>query len=97
MGPLTKKGDKFYDYYGKEYTGPVHVRKGLGYQYWEAITSEAEKSVIDLCIYLHDVLKIPVENFLGHYEIAPDRKNDPYGLFSSGDMKAFRAALKNAF
>lgn len=97
MGPLKKKGDKFFDYYGVEYKGPVHARKGLGYEYWEAITPEAERAVLDLCAYIHDTWNIPVENYLGHYEIAPDRKNDPYGLFSSGAMPEFRKVLNKYF
>lgn len=96
MGPLKKKGDKFYDYYDKLYTGPVHARKGLGYEYWEAIRPAQEAATIELCRYLHEVLNIPVENFLGHYEIAPKRKNDPYGLFTMGDMSAFRNHLKRS-
>lgn len=94
IGPLKKKGDKFFDYYDKEYKGPVHVRKGLGYEYWEAIRPAQEAAVLDLCYYLHDAIGITVNNFLGHYEIAPKRKNDPYGLFSMGDMDAFRKHLK---
>lgn len=94
MGPLSKKGDKFYDYYNKLYTGPVHVRKGLGYEYWEAITQQQEKAVLELCKYLNEALDIPYDNFIGHYECAPKRKNDPYGLFTMGEMNAVRAHLK---
>lgn len=98
MGPLKKlKDGTFIDYYNKKFQGPVHVRKGLGYEYWDAITPQAEEAVIDLCCYLHDVLNIPAENFLGHYEIAPKRKNDPFGMFTHGDMTAFRRFLKTIF
>lgn len=97
IGYLKKKGDKLFDYYEREFKGPVHIRKGIGFEFWAAITPEQEKATLELCKYLHQALSIPIENFLGHYEVSPGRKNDPFGLFTFGEMKQVREHMKSIF
>lgn len=82
VGYLTKKGDKFFDYYGREYTGEVRYRKGLGFEYWEPFTSVQEERIIALCVAICRKYRIPADMVRGHFEVSPGRKNDPYGGFS---------------
>ncbi len=97
IGPLTKKGEKFFDCYGREWKGAVRKRKGQGYEFWEPFTEAQEKACMEIAWYCHSVLKIPVDRMLSHYEVSPGRKNDPYGGFSYGDMAETRKHWKTVF
>ena len=97
IGPLTKKGDKFYDSYGREWKGQVRERKGQGFQYWEPFTPQQEKACVEIAYYMNKVLGIQVEDMRSHYEVSPGRKNDPYGGFSMGDQESFRNYLRTKF
>lgn len=98
LGPIFKSGSETYkDAYGKAYKKGVRKREGLGYTFWEPLTEAQEKAFIEICWYFVSVLKIPVDNILGHYEVSPGRKNDPYGAFSWGPMPETRAHLKKIF
>lgn len=82
IGWLTKKGDKFYDGYKREWKGKVRERKAEGQQYWEPFTDAQEKALFDLCVWLVKTYDIPVENIAAHFEVSPGRKNDPAGGLS---------------
>lgn len=79
MGWLTREGEKYYDAYGKEWSGPVREREAFGYKYWEPFTKEQEQAVLNLCRWLCSSYKIPVENVRAHFEVSPGRKVDPAG------------------
>ena len=79
IGWLTKKGDKFYDGYNREWKGKVRERNTQGQKYWEPFTDAQEKAMRDLCVWLCNEYGIDPEKIRGHYEVAPNRKNDPAG------------------
>lgn len=54
------------------------------------ITKKQYASCVSLCTYLINLLNIKVENVLGHYEVDPERKIDPYV-----SMWYFRTVLRN--
>lgn len=97
IGPLTKKGEKFFDCYNREWKGGVRKRKGQGYEFWEPFTDAQEKACMEIAWYCHKVLGISVDKMLAHYEVSPGRKNDPYGGFSYGDMEETRKYWKTVF
>jgi N-acetyl-anhydromuramyl-L-alanine amidase AmpD len=97
IGPLNKDGDKFFDCYDRQWKGDVRERSGLGYKYWEPFTKAQEESLLKLCYYLHTVVGVPVEDFIGHYECSPDRKNDPYGGLSIGTVADYRKYMSEQF
>ena len=82
IGWLTKKGDKFYDGYDREWKGKVRERKVLGYKYWEPFTDEQEKTLQELLVWLTKIYNIDPKNIAAHYEVSPGRKNDPAGGLS---------------
>jgi len=79
IGWLTKKGDKFFDGYGREWKGKVRERDTQGQKYWEPFTEAQEKAMRDLCVWLCKEYGISPDKIRGHYEVAPKRKNDPAG------------------
>lgn len=97
LGPLKEVRGSFFDTYGMPYNGTVNRRVGFGSEYWASATTEQEKAIVCLLAYTNKVLGIPVDNILGHYEVSPGRKNDPYGLFTVGPMPEFRSMLKHTY
>lgn len=93
LGPLRKSGEKFLDYYGRDYKGPVRERKTHGFQFWEPGTEAQEQRFLEIGLFLYVVWGIPVNAHIGHYECSPARKNDPAGFFSWGSMASARLAL----
>lgn len=62
--------------------------------YYQAFTSEQEKALVDLCLYLDATYdSFSLDRVLGHDEVAPGRKNDPGGSLSK-PMPKFRLFLK---
>jgi len=93
LGPLTKKNGKYYDAYGNIFKGEPRIRKTQGYEYWEPFTSKQEQSLIKLCKWLKTNYNIPTENFAAHFEVSPNRKNDPAGGLSDITMDDFRKKI----
>ena len=80
LGPLEKRGDKYFDCWDREFKGKVRERKSAGYKYWEEFTPEQEKADIDICLWACQTLGIKPENIIGHDESTNfKRKNDPGG------------------
>jgi len=48
------------------------------------------RALQSLCQNFMQCYSIPHDRIVGHYEVSPDRKNDPMGF----DLHAFRAALR---
>lgn len=94
IGPLTKKANKYFDTYGREYKGDVRERKTLGELYWEPFTEKQEESLYFLCKWLIDQYGIPLENVIAHYEASPKRKIDPAGGMKHWPMQKFRDLLR---
>jgi len=95
LGPLNKKGDKFFDYWGKEYKGPVRERYApefSEYKYWVPFTKEQEEATWKLVPWLCNRWEIPVDNCIGHYEITR-RKQDPLGQYQCGLLPEVRAMI----
>jgi len=93
IGWLKKKGDKYIDGYGKEWTGAVRQRSILGYRYWEPFTVKQEEELLNLCSWLVKEYGIPIENIAAHFEVSPGRKNDPAGGLSKS-MAEFRKSVE---
>lgn len=93
IGWLTKKGDKYYDGYKREWKGKVRERSTHGHKYWEPFTEEQEKKLMDLCVWAAKAYGIPVKNIVAHYEVSPGRKNDPAGGLSTS-MDHFRSEVE---
>ena len=79
IGPLTKKGVKYYDCYGNLHKGLVMERKAFGYEHWEPFTAKQEIALKALVKWLVSTYKIEPQNIVGHYECSPGRKIDPIG------------------
>lgn len=94
LGPLSKKDDKYFDAYGREYKGEVRERKTLGEAYWEPFTKKQEEALFMLCNWLVKQYGIPLENVIAHYEAAPKRKIDPAGGMRDWPMQKFRDLLR---
>ena len=72
----------------------VKARDNMVAGYYQAFTSEQEKALVDLCLYLDSTYEsFSLDNVLGHDEVAPGRKNDPGGSLSM-TMPEFRQFLK---
>jgi N-acetyl-anhydromuramyl-L-alanine amidase AmpD len=93
LGPLTYKDGVYKDTYGRVFEGEVRKRDVMGHKYWEACPAAQEKALIELCVWLRDRYRIPVGNFIAHFEASPGRKIDPAGALSFEDMGKFRARL----
>lgn len=93
LGPLKKLNDKFVDGYNQAYKGTPRDKLLLGNRYWDAFTEKQEKSLVDLIKWMLETYKFPVENIVGHYEVAPNRKIDPGGSLSVS-MEDFRKIFK---
>ena len=79
LGPLEKRGDKFYDCWDREYKGLVRCKNEIGFKYWEPWTEEQEQAVKDICLWACESFDIDSKNIADHAEVAPRRKNDPGG------------------
>lgn len=79
LGPLSKRGDKYYDCWNREYKGTVREKEELGFKYWEPWTPEQEKAVEEICTWAIETFGIKPRNIVDHAEVAPRRKNDPGG------------------
>jgi len=100
-GKLTKKGDKYFSWFGEEYPENevrfVKAKENIIEGYYHKYTIEQEASLIQLCLWLKsnnpDVFSFA--NVAGHDEIAvpKGRKSDPGGSLSM-TMPEFRELLK---
>jgi len=89
-GKLTKKGGKYFSWFGEEYPENevrfVKAKENMIEGYYHKYTEAQEKSLIQLCLWLKsnnpDVFNF--DNVAGHDEIAipHGRKNDPGGSLS---------------
>lgn len=62
--------------------------------YYQSFTTEQEKALVDLCLYLDATYdSFSLDRVLGHDEVAPESKNDPGGSLSM-TMPEFREFLK---
>jgi N-acetylmuramoyl-L-alanine amidase len=79
FGNLTKKDDKFYDYRGEPYKGPMPIHAGGAY--WEPFTDAQYKSLAKLTNEL--LAKYPIKHITGHQDVAlpKGRKIDPGPAF----------------
>lgn len=78
IGLLTRKGDAFYDSYGKLWKGAVTK---VGDKYWEPYTHEQIISLDVLVSKLLAYFNLDRDRVLGHNEISPGRKIDPGDAF----------------
>lgn len=92
IGPLTKKGSKFYDCYNREWTGDVVKRPMLGFDYWEPATQAQINSLRALIRTLMKEYQIPRSMVCSHHEASPGRKNDVGGIIDLS-MDEFRRLL----
>ena len=92
IGPLVKKGEKFYDCYNREWKGQVVEREMLGYKYWEPFTAAQERALWDVLVAIKSKYKILNKNICGHHECSPGRKSDPGGSLSF-TMESLRSYL----
>ena len=82
-GRLTKSGEKYYSWFGREYPADlvfegVH-RNESSISFWHRYTQEQINAVFEICEGLK--VEYVVKLILGHEEIAPDRKSDPGPAF----------------
>jgi N-acetylmuramoyl-L-alanine amidase len=82
-GPLTKRADGFYSWFGRKYEEKdtvyaIHRNQAVA-RYWHAYTEQQINLVFDLCMLLKKVYNIKF--ILGHEEISPKRKEDPGPAF----------------
>lgn len=91
-GRLSKRGEKFYSYFEKEYPANEVVERTHKHEdqpsYWLTYTEKQLESCMQVCELL--LKKYPIIDILGHDDIAPFRKNDPGPMFP---MESFRAKL----
>jgi N-acetylmuramoyl-L-alanine amidase len=82
-GELTKVGDKFIAWFGKEYppdqVANLKHRNQSGLKYWHTYTENQIVNVFDICALLANTY--PIRFILGHEEISPLRKTDPGPAF----------------
>lgn len=82
-GKLTKSGNKYFSWFGKEYPAElvfegVHRNENT-LSYWHRYTQEQIDSVFKVSEAIRE--KYAIKLILGHEEIAPDRKTDPGPAF----------------
>lgn len=92
IGPLTKKGEIYYDYYKRPWNGKVIEYPMFGYKYWEPFTVHQLQAVVAMIKELNRIYNIPTEMVCGHHEASPDRKNDPGGSLTMS-MEDFRGLI----
>ena len=66
IGWVVKKGDKYYDYLGKEYKGKIYEYPWRGYQYWTVYTPAqyiATKELVTELCKKHNIPKDVVTSF----------------------------------
>lgn len=75
----------------------VKAKDNVKAGYYHTFTTEQEKELVNLCLYLKDNYdSFSFDNVLGHDEVAPESKNDPGGSLSM-TMPEFRAFLKDEY
>ena len=95
IGPLEKRGDKFYDCYNRVWKGQVVEVDLLGYKYWEPFTAEQLKALVGLCKAICSRYGISTELICGHHEASPGRKDDPGGSLGMS-MDQFRKEVSES-
>ena len=82
-GRLTKSGEKYYAWFGKEYPREVVFegvhRNETTLSFWHRYTEEQISTVFRICEILTEHYGIKL--ILGHEEISPGRKSDPGPAF----------------
>lgn len=74
VGPITVKGDKLYDCYGKPFDGYTTT---VGQKTYEAYSREQLTSLASLVRRLCDEYHIAEDDVVGHCDVSPGRKVDP--------------------
>ena len=91
-GRLSKRGDKYYSYFEKEYPSNEVVERIHKHEdqasFWLSYTEKQLESCMQVCELL--LIKYPIIDILGHDDISPFRKNDPGPMFP---MESFRSKL----
>lgn len=91
-GRLTKRGDKYFSWFEKEYPAQDVVERTHKHEdqasFWLSYTEKQIEATLEVCQEL--MKKYPILDILGHDDIAPFRKNDPGPMFP---MESFRAKL----
>lgn len=80
IGPLTKKGDVFFDCYGSKWNGRVKSIDGEK-SFYEPYTPEQIISACYLLKHLVHLFGINIHDVVGHKDVSPGRKIDPGPLF----------------
>ena len=94
IGELTRKGEKFFDCYDREWTGKVVYKKMHGHEYWEPFTDAQIDFLISSCAKLCMAYDIPISMICDHAEASPGRKIDVGGsLAYKLSMDEFRAKV----
>jgi len=88
-GLLEKRGDKYFSWFGKEYSESevleaVH-RNQQSPKYWQRFTEQQIEKVEQICKLLIPAYNI--KQVLGHEEISPGRKIDPGPAFPLDKMR----------
>jgi N-acetylmuramoyl-L-alanine amidase len=88
-GELTKTGEKYLSWFGKEYpvNEVVHLkhRNHDGLRYWHTYTEDQIVIVEEICKLLLNAY--PIRFILGHEEISPTRKTDPGPAFPLDNLR----------
>lgn len=74
VGPVTVKGDKMYDCYGKPFEGYTRM---VGNKRYEEYSLEQMNSLASLVRRLCDEYHIAEDDVVGHCDVSPGRKVDP--------------------
>lgn len=94
LGPVKRVASgKFNDGYDRPYKGKPRDKLMLQNRFWDPFTIEQEKALKELVDWMLATYKFPVDNIVGHHEVAPGRKIDPGGCLSLS-MEEFRGLFK---
>ena len=90
LGPLSKKGEKYFDCYGRQYLGPVIEKVLLGCKYWEPFTAIQLSRLVEVCSLLSSKYKFSPSMICGHFECSYGRRLDPGGslIISMDELRA---------
>lgn len=88
-GVLEKRADGYYTYFGKKIPNDKVViakhKSRPEEMAWEAYTAEQIQTVEEICVLLKSTY--PIDEFVGHEDIAPERKTDPGPAFPLNSIR----------
>jgi N-acetyl-anhydromuramyl-L-alanine amidase AmpD len=92
LGPLMKAGEKYFDCYGRQYSGAVIEMPLMRYKYWEPFTALQLEKLIAVCSMLSREYKFSPGRICGHFECNYGTRIDPGGSLIMS-MDALRQAV----